>query len=370
MKKKCWRTVVAALTLATVLVGCGKEVQETEISTSAVLGENTEASETGEDLESKDVEKTSTEDNAISDVSYEWKKLEEPEKGVATVKEIVWYLQDCNLQEPQIIVYTETRDFNIMNIGEEYTNDKQERSSVYIFYPGKMTELTQSNEEFYLSNTEVDNLLWVVSPQYGHENGEDTITISTEEGQNFQFTINVETSPYIEPGVGKVVTDWVGEEPGSTLRNEGSSNGNLNGESDKSIASENVSETLPAEMENINADLIEKVDISGQVIDMDEFLESVNYTTPKIIMWEHDAIYGLSDGAAYEGSGAIFLYVPKGKDNIAYIDCTYEMVEQENVWAIPNVNLDLNEKNKVICRMTYTDGTKDQIIVYITRRDN
>lgn len=210
MKKKCWTAMAAALALAAVLTGCGKETQRAEITASAESAVNTEPIETNEEMETESVEETLAEETEVIEASYEWEKLEEPEKGVATVKEIVWYLQDCNTQEPKVVVYSETRDFSILNIGEEYVNEKKEYSGVYIFYPGKLAELSQSNEDFHLSNVEEINLIVVVSPQYGSEDGEDIITIITEEGQKFQISIKIGAA--YEIGVGKVATDWVTEE--------------------------------------------------------------------------------------------------------------------------------------------------------------
>lgn len=168
----------------------------------------------------------------------------------------------------------------------------------------------------------------------------------------------------IMSGCGKKV-----EEQGNASNIVESINADVKEVNDNENASEDVLETLPVEKEEKKVDLVEKIDISEYMV-IGELLENVDYTTPRIIIWEDDAAYALLDGASYEGSGYIYLYVPKGKENIQYIDCTYYMDESEDVWIIYKTYLNLNEKNKVICRITYTDGTKDQIIAYITPRED
>lgn len=116
--------------------------------------------------------------------------------------------------------------------------------------------------------------------------------------------------------------------------------------------------------------LIEEIDTDKYMV-MSDWILDADYDEPKITVWplSHDSAYMLSDGASYEGYGAICLYVPGGVNNVKDISSNVYVEEMEDFYFIQPVYLNLNEENEITCNITYNDDTQDSITVYFFRTE-
>lgn len=122
--------------------------------------------------------------------------------------------------------------------------------------------------------------------------------------------------------------------------------------------------------EETEGNLVEEIDINKYMV-MSEWLVDADYDEPKITVWplSHNSAYVLSNGASYEGNGAICLYIPGGISNVKDISSNVYIEEMEDFYFIQPVYLNLNEENEITCNITYNDGTQDTITVYFLRRE-
>lgn len=116
--------------------------------------------------------------------------------------------------------------------------------------------------------------------------------------------------------------------------------------------------------------LIEEIDTDKYMV-MSDWILDADYDEPKITVWplSHDSAYLLSNGASYEGDGAICLYVPGGVNNVKDISSNVYVEEMEDFYFIQPVYLNLNEENEITCNITYNDDTQDSITVYFFRTE-
>lgn len=138
-------------------------------------------------------------------------------------------------------------------------------------------------------------------------------------------------------------------------------------ESTESATGDVVESTEETEAE---VSLIEEIDTDKYMV-MSDWIVDADYDEPKITVWplSHDSAYLLSNGALYEGYGAICLYVPGGVNNVKDISSNVYVEEMEDFYFIQPVYLNLNEENEITCNITYNDDTQDSITVYFFRTE-
>lgn len=131
-------------------------------------------------------------------------------------------------------------------------------------------------------------------------------------------------------------------------------------ESETMDAVESTEETKP------EISLVEEIDTNKYMV-MPDWLVNADYDEPKLTVWGDNEAYMLSNGALFEGYGAIYLYIPGGISNVKQVSSNVYIEKLEDFYFIQTIYLNLNEKNEITCNITYNDDTQDSITVYFFR---
>lgn len=192
MKKKCWIAMAAALALAAVLTGCGKETQGADATASAESAVNTEPIETNEEMETESVEET--------------KKLEPGELPKAPTGQhldmngIKDYLDASDYQGILLVnkgnaedVF-ESDDYYFVGDGGSFATEYREEDTVtydyeyaFVYCSEKIEDIKDSRNSCNMYIDVADNFYYIGI--WSRSTYKDTLTVTTTEGNVYEMTV-------------------------------------------------------------------------------------------------------------------------------------------------------------------------------------